>query len=350
MLVGGFSLLIAGAPYLLINLPITLSFPDDRFLVSYMPGTVLLLLGLIYLIPTLGEKFRKLPPILFSVLVAFSIGIQFTYANVFRRDWKFQTGFYWQLAWRIPALKPGTLILINEFSHQYDTDNSLTSPINLIYAPDYHGGNLPYFVFFPTIRLGNALPALTPGLPVQQGYGPVFFVGSTSQVITLVYDPPSCLRVLDLQLDSVNSMLPPLMQEAAAISSTTQILTNGSPTLPANIFGSEPKHNWCYYFEKADLARQQGDWAQVVALGNIAFHLNDKPKDPAEMIPFIEGYAHQGNWIRALELTNDSASVTSSMQTVFCALWQRISAHTLTSPEKQTAIQQASSLLSCPLP
>jgi len=29
-------------------------------------------------------------------------------------------------------------------------------------------------------------------------------------------------------------------------------------------------HGWCYYYQKANLARQQGDWEQVIALGREA--------------------------------------------------------------------------------
>ena len=350
ILVGGFSLLIAGEPYILINQPVTLSFPNDRFLVSYMPGTVLLLLGLIYLISKIGVKFRNVPAIIFIVLIAFSIGTQFENANDFRRAWSFQTRLYWQLVWRVPALQPGTLILVNEFTGQFLTDNSVTSPVNWIYAPDYQGGNLPYDVFFPTIRLGTDLPELTPGLPIHHVYRPVPFVGNTSQIITLTYNPPGCLRVLDPQLDSVNAMLTPLMREAATVSSTSQILTSGTPALPVNIFGTEPAPNWCYYFEKADLARQEGDWAQVVELGEKAFSLSDFPNDPSERTPFIEGYAHQGNWTRALELTGDSAGVTPLMQPVLCNLWNRIDVQTPTSSEKADALSQVSTLLSCPTP
>ena len=32
------------------------------------------------------------------------------------------------------------------------------------------------------------------------------------------------------------------------------------------MFGSEPPHLWCYYFEKADLARQLQDWQSVLQL------------------------------------------------------------------------------------
>jgi hypothetical protein len=315
-----------------------------------MPGAVLLLLGLVYLIPWIGPRFKRFPTIIFIVLIAFSIGTQFKNGNDFRRDWSFQKRFFWQLAWRIPALQPGTVILINEFTGQFVTDNSITSPVNWIYAPDYHGGNLPYDVFFPTLRLGKDLPGLKPGLPIQHVYRPVTFVGSTSQAITLTYNPPGCLRVLDPQLDSVNAMLTPLMREAATISSTTPILPGGTAGLPANIFGTEPDHNWCYYFEKADLARQQADWAQVVELGDKAFNLSDSPNDPSERVPFIEGYAHQGNWSRAMELTNASAAVTPLMQPVLCSLWQRIASQTPDSSDKTTAVKQAAALLSCSIP
>ena len=350
ILSGGIGVLVAGAPYLLINLLQSLSFPNNRFIVSYMPGAVMLLLGLIYYIPQLIPKFKHFPAIFFSVLIAFSIGSQFANANVYRRDWNFQQRFFWQLAWRIPSLQPGTVLLINEFTDQLVTDNSITAPVNWMYAPNYHGGMLPYDVFFPTIRLGGTLPGLEPGLSIEHIYRPVTFVGSTSQAVTLEYNPPGCLRVLDPQLDPVNAMLTPLMRNASTISSTTPIVDTGSPHLPANIFGTEPDHNWCYYFEKADLARQQSDWAQVVSLGEQAFNLSDFPNDPAERIPFIEGYAHTGDWAHAVELTSDSAGVTPLIQPVLCKLWQRIYAQTSSSPEKTSALTQVSDLLACTLP
>ena len=50
------------------------------------------------------------------------------------------------------------------------------------------------------------------------------------------------------------------------------------------IYGPEPAHGWCYYFEQAELAAQDGDWVRVAALGDKAFSLNHYPNDPVETI------------------------------------------------------------------
>jgi hypothetical protein len=117
---------------------------------------------------------------------------------------------------------------------------------------------------------------------------------------------------------------------------------------PSAIEGSEPVHGWCYYFEKADLARQQGDWQQVASLGDEAFALNDYPNDPVERMVFVEGYAHVGQWQRAVEISNQSREITPLMEPVICSLWSRIRANTPSSSNQQQSIAQATAGLSCP--
>ena len=46
-----------------------------------------------------------------------------------------------------------------------------------------------------------------------------------------------------------------------------------TPSPPPMLFGPEPPHTWCYYFQKADLARQRGDWDEVARLGDEAREL-----------------------------------------------------------------------------
>ena len=60
---------------------------------------------------------------------------------------------------------------------------------------------------------------------------------------------------------------------------------------PAQAFGLELPHAWCYYYQKADLARQQGDWPQVAELGNEAQKLGLHPNDQIEWMPFLQAYA-----------------------------------------------------------
>jgi hypothetical protein len=171
-------------------------------------------------------------------------------------------------------------------------------------------------------------------------------------MIALNYVPPACVRVLDPDLDPFNVMLPTRMREAAAVS-TTQPVHEAPPGQAAHpdeqIFGAEPAHSgWCYYFEKADLARQLGDWQQVASLGDQAFRQTDYPNDPSERLVFIEGYAHAGNWQRAHELSQETRQVTAAMQPMLCRLWQRIDGATPSSPEKTATLQSVLSELKCP--
>ena len=72
------------------------------------------------------------------------------------------------MAWRMPALEPGTVLLTHELPLSYETDMGLTAPLNWIYAPEYAGGDLPYALLYTRTRLDRvSLPALEPGQPVS---------------------------------------------------------------------------------------------------------------------------------------------------------------------------------------
>ena len=156
--------------------------------------------------------------------------------------------------------------------------------------------------------------------------------------------------MLDPDLDVDNKMLPVEMQNAALLSSNTWIETESyTPILdvPNAIAGPEPPHAWCYYYEIADLARQQKDWQKVADFGDIAFELGDYPNDPSERIPFIEAYAHVGRWQRALELSRESQQITPLMEPVLCNLWHRILIETPASDEKDKTIEEVTEVLGC---
>jgi hypothetical protein len=76
-------------------------------------------------------------------------------------------------------------------------------------------------------------------------------------------------------------------------------VTGPGYTPPAVIFGKEPPHDWCYYYQKASLARQKGDWEEVVRLGLEAESLGFKPVEVSEWMPFYEAYIRAGQRDRA---------------------------------------------------
>jgi hypothetical protein len=61
------------------------------------------------------------------------------------------------------------------------------------------------------------------------------------------------------------------------------------------IFGPEPAHEWCYTFEKADLAVQQKNWQAVVALANESASQKLEPVNSLEWMPFLQTYAYLGD-------------------------------------------------------
>ena len=53
--------------------------------------------------------------------------------------------------------------------------------------------------------------------------------------------------------------------------------------------------DWCYYFQKAELAEQFHDWGRIVQLGDEARSKGLLPEDTTEWRPFIKGYKKMDN-------------------------------------------------------
>ncbi len=341
LIFSGAALLLAGPPFWLTNLVPALSYPANRFTLPFMLGSVLLLTAFFVWLPL--KPGRK--ALIIALLAAFSIGVHFQSANEYRRSWDTQNRFFWQLAWRMPALQPGTTLLTNDLPIQFCSDNSLTSPLNWMFSPNASGSRqMDYILYWPTVRLGKGLPGLVPGLPIRQDYLATSFEGSTSQIISIQYSPPACLRVLDPETEPENIMITELMRASARLTDTRWILPAplGNPSRPpAGIFAPEPARNFCYYYQKADLARQQKDWQKVAELGDTAFALSDSSNDPMERLVFIEGYAHVGDWEKARALSLKAAEITPLMRPPLCRLWQRIARETAPDPARESALSEA---------
>src|SRR5215216_2993447 len=342
---GLFLLPFAGAPFWSTGLSISLAHPASRFTLPFMFSVCLILVGLI--------EFIKLPQVqygLLALLIGLAAGRQFLWSTDYLRDWQAQKNLFWQMTWRAPGLKPNTLVLINEELFFY-ADNSISAPLNWIYAPENHSDQIDYVLFYPTNRLGHSLPALKKDIPIQYDYIAGRFTGNTSQVVAFYYDPPACLRLLETDIDTNNRFISEEshMREASALSNPEQILASASAIMPA-IYYPEPAHGWCYYFQKADLARQLGQWKEVAKLGDTAFKLEDHPNNPVERFVFIEGYAHVGDWERALNLSKESYKISKEyVGPLLCQLWKRIDQEATDGlPEgRAEALSKVKSMLSC---
>ena len=130
---GFLSMLLAGIPFLVTDLPVRLTFPNSRFTLPFALGVAFLLVAIFELLPHWSNKV-----LLASALVALAVGLQFNNGYLWREDWQEQKSFFWQMTWRIPDLKPGSILLSSDTPFEYSSDNSLTFPLNWTYAPENH--------------------------------------------------------------------------------------------------------------------------------------------------------------------------------------------------------------------
>jgi hypothetical protein len=312
-------------------------------MISMMIGGSLFLLGLIELL--MGNS--RIKTHIFALVIALGIGQQFFNANIFRRDWEDQRNIYWQMTWRMPALKPNTILLTNQMPIDYETDASFTAPINWTYAPNYTRSNVPYLMLYTEKRVGGStLPALEPDIPITFNYRTVPFYGNTSQAVVIYMPRGGCLRVLDPSQGDreIYEKLPEVLTSAIPLSNPSRIITNPS-TAATPMFFTEPKHEWCYYFTKAELAQQTGDYQKILSLGREAASLGYKPTDQNEWIVFIKTNALTGDISTAKKISKSALEEDVRVRRGICSAWRWIK--TQSSSAEQDKIQQVLSEFEC---
>jgi hypothetical protein len=346
IVVGIWTFMVCGWPVWLTQLKISLLFPFDRFTLITMLSTAILLGGLI------GMLSRRIwiGPLAIGILVGVSVGAQYLHRLDYLRDWDLQKSFFWQLAWRVPGIEPGSILFTSEIPFHYSSDNSLTAPLNWMYAHQSTSPSMPYLLYDVELRQKDRLPNFLQKDVIEKDYRLTYFKGSTSQAIVFSYSPPRCLKVIDPTFDRKLPDQPRYFQEMQSKSRPELILLKpDQPAQPPSVFGLEAAHDWCYYFEKADLARQMGDWRQIADLGDQAFRQNPQIsiENASELEPFIFGYAQIGDWKKAEELTLQAYRVSGELQSMLCRMWRFIQFGLSPTPEQQSTSARVSSELQC---
>src|SRR6266498_3608074 len=345
LIIGIVGIFFGRLPSFAAGLPLKLQASNDRFMISIMIGGSLFIVGLVELL----IRDTHVKGYLFALLIALGIGQQFFNANLFRRDWIKQQEIYAQLAWRMPAIQPGTLLITDQLPIDYESDLSLTAPINWIYQPEFTRSLLPYALVFTEKRLGGTLDSLDPEERVQVYLRTVHFEGSTSQAIVFYMPKTGCLRVLSSKMgdESAYNRQSVFLRKAIPLSNPDLIIptSDGTAKLP---FVAEPKHTWCYYYTRAELARQQNDWKQVIDMYNKAASLGYGTNDPFEMLVFIEAQGMNGNMDTAKKLSDRAMNIDSGIRKGLCQVWKRVTANDPARTENQLQEAQMLNKLQCP--
>lgn len=338
ILLGLTSALVVGWPYWFAGLQVDLVNGFDRFTLAYMFGAAILIVGLLdWLI-----KNQRARIVIVSLLVGAAVLFQFRNAQTYQYVHSVQASLFRDLVWRAPGLQPGAKVLINDLPVDYTGNASMNAALNWIYAPDQRDTPSEYQLLYLPFKLG------APELP-DLSAGP-----HTANALVAFYTPPGCVQVIDPQVHQVLPRLTESIQAALPISNLDLILKDSQIALEnyRKLFGGENIADWCYYFEKADLARQLGDWPEVVRLGDEAARLGLGPNDKFsnELLPFIEGYGRLERWDDAFRLTQAAHQDIPALQEILCQVWQRIAENTPAAVERESTLEKVHGLLSCTSP
>jgi hypothetical protein len=213
--------------------------------------------------------------------------------------------FWWQVAWRVPQFEKNTTLVANIPGVATEEDYFVWGPASLIYYPEKQNPEGIQPGLFAAILNQDTVTKILVRERQEYDNRKNIITYKNYRNFILLNQPSlnSCVRVINgaspeyshTELDSIRAI--------GSYSELEHILTDETPHAPPEIvFGPEPSHGWCYYYQKADLARQKGDWDIVIKIGDQAFEQGLNPTDPIEWMPFLQAYARTSNVERLKKL------------------------------------------------
>jgi hypothetical protein len=266
----------------------TVEFNFSRYTMASAPGAVMILVAGISLINSRRTQLGFVSLLAFmAVTTHVGNAINAAYEADSLRE------FWWQVSWRAPQIERGTTLVAAYSLMKAPEEYVIWGPANLIYYPEKQS-DVPIKIQLPAAladnETANRVLGNVPGYKLNRR-GNLVNVDFGSMLVLTQPDPNGCVRILDganpeLSLGDSNSI-----KLISPYSQLDRIVTDGAQaTPPDTIFGPEPAHDWCFYYEKASLARQNGDWETVIALGKEALRNGLKPSDQIEWMPFLQAY------------------------------------------------------------
>ena len=292
LLTGIFALFISLLPVVLVNRQV--GFPHySRYTLPGSFGAVMILMALIFLVHL---KFAK--ETIFALLLFIASATHIANAQKYAAETASMNAFWWQVSWRVPQLDQRTTLMVNYPVVSTQEDYFIWGPANQIYYP-----------------AGTDEEKVVPGI-----YALILNDENIQKVIArerqeyvlrrgtetypnarnvLIFSQPSlnsCVHVIDGFAPEYSPFESEKVMQIGEFSEVEHIFTDADfHTPPEAVFGPEPAHTWCYFYQKATLARQTENWDLVADLLTEASQKGSVPHDPVEWMPFIQASAILGD-------------------------------------------------------
>jgi hypothetical protein len=274
-------------PIVLAGRNIYFSNQFDRYTLQATIGISLLLIGII-----LYSLRGNLGIYLFVLLIGLGVATHFHNISFYQEFWNIQRELWWQLSWRAPDILDET-VLVAMLPPDYKLAESyeIWGPANIIYRPDEENLKIPAEV----LNRSTAQYILRGADDEREQRGALIIRNFKNVLVVSMPTPYNCVNAIDGNKFELSQSEDLLVTQVAPYSKIDRIDIDGNThDPPFSIFGAEPDHTWCYFYQKMSLARQRNDWDEVARLADEALDLGFKPLDLYEWMPVLEGYANTG--------------------------------------------------------
>lgn len=213
--------------------------------------------------------------------------------------------FWWQVSWRVPQFSKNTTLIVNYPEAGIEEDYFVWGPASLIYYPEKQNPrSIQPGLYAAVLNKDTVLKILRRERQEFDNRKNIITYKNYRNILILTQPTKtSCVHTIDGSRPEYSRNEWDSIRVIGTYSEMEHVLADEtSHTPPAIVFGPEPPHNWCYFYEKADLARQRGNWDEVISLATEAFDKGLAPGDAIEWMPFLQAYASVGDVNRLTEL------------------------------------------------
>jgi len=289
----GLSSVIAGLiPIVLVNRSVDFVF-YSRYTLVGSAGAAILVVALVSSLKQTGLRKTILAALVFvAIMTHFANSQRAVQITEAVRD------FWWQVSWRVPQLERNTTLVASYALGATEEDYFVWGPANLIYFPE---GTREEFVqpgVYAALLNQNTLnkTILKEGQDFDNRRTIRTYKNYRRLLVLTQPGVNTCVHVIDGQQPEFSSRDNASIRAIGLYSSLEHILTDEpGVTPPAIVFGPESEHGWCYFYQRASLARQRQDWDKVRLLGEEVLTKDLAPGDPIEWMPFLQAYAELGD-------------------------------------------------------
>ena len=312
--IGAFSILFAIFPVILSERQLDLTDAYKSYGLHPIGGVILFVTGIILM---LQPDFRS---VFMIILIGISVSTQVLNADEWAQLWDYQRNMWWQLSWRAPDIRDDTTIIAYlPEGYRLQQDYEIWGPVNLIYRDQIAESPAISAEVLNNDTVDDIFKNNTRNNPVRdikihRDYNNLLLITVPSRT--------SCMHIIDGSLPVYSAYEALLVQQIGTYSRVDRIIPSEPTqvhTPRSEIFGPEPAREWCYYYQRASLARQTGNWKEIGRLYDHVLTSGLEPEDKSEIIPFFEGLVNTGRYDEARKIYNEEIKGQQEVRYPLCA-------------------------------